>query len=519
MGNCGFKSKKATTEVRAPREVPRGANLRINRGVNCPKCNMHFPQSTPFLIINSHIVTCLLTDESALNGSNIYAHENAIDQNNIIIPNSNSRNANPKHIWIKKIDANNKATWEKTPTKSNMTVDHLENMSIESAKELSFEDKKKWFKLQMDKIRIPWVCGADQLHVSHKNLVDSALKNIKKVHMHKEVKIVFEEEKNVNDAGGLLREFIQLLCQETFSKEYRMFVKTQTDEIMYTINPGAPDTPRTVELYNLIGKVIGKALFEQMSLPMQFDHLLLKQIIQKDFDLEDLAYLDKQLYKSLKFLRENSIDKDDIFDEYFVVTSPIDGEEIELTPDGKDIRICDENKEEYIDLILEWFGRNSIEMQLEALLEGLFEVVPKENFKVFSVQELEMMLYGLPFIDVNDWESTTVYKGGYYKNHQTIKLFWEVIRDLNQEQLSKFFYFCTGSKRPPVEGFSALQSNRGEIQKFTIESVKFSKDNASLKAHTCFNRLDLPTYSDKTQIQHAVETILQMDFSGVFGLE
>ena len=58
-------------------------------------------------------------------------------------------------------------------------------MSIESAKELTFEDKKKWFKLQMDKIRIPWVCGADFLAISHKNVLESAVKNMKKVHLHK----------------------------------------------------------------------------------------------------------------------------------------------------------------------------------------------------------------------------------------------------------------------------------------------------------------------------------------------
>ncbi len=65
------------------------------------------------------------------------------------------------------------------------TADHLENMSVESAKELEFEDKKKWFKFQNDKIRIPWVIGADHLNLSHKNIVETALKNIKKMHLHK----------------------------------------------------------------------------------------------------------------------------------------------------------------------------------------------------------------------------------------------------------------------------------------------------------------------------------------------
>lgn len=65
------------------------------------------------------------------------------------------------------------------------TDDHLINMSVKSAKELSFEDKQKWFKLQIEKYRIHWTYGADHLEISEKNLVNSALQNIKKVNLHK----------------------------------------------------------------------------------------------------------------------------------------------------------------------------------------------------------------------------------------------------------------------------------------------------------------------------------------------
>jgi len=329
-------------------------------------------------------------------------------------------------------------------------------MSVESAKELEFEDKKKWFKFQNDKIRIPWVIGADHLNLSHKNIVETALKNMKKMHLHKEVKIVFEEERNVNDAGGLLREFVYLLCQETFKEEANLFSKTHTEEVMYTINPQSSLSPRNLELYHLIGKVMGKAIFEQISLPVQFDHLLLKQLIQAKFTLDDLATLDKQLYNSLVFLRDNPIDDDVIFEEYFTVVNPMDGEEVELIPNGKETRICDDNKSEYIQLILDWLGKKSIEPKVKSLLDGIYHVVPKDFFQIFDIQEVEMLLYGLPFIDVNDWEGTTTYKGSYYKNHQIVKWFWESMKELNQEQLSKFFYFCTGSTRPPVEGFRYL---------------------------------------------------------------
>jgi len=80
-------------------------------------------------------------------------------------------------------------------------------------------------------------------------------------------------------------------------------------------------------------------------------------------------------------------------------------------------------------------------------------VIPKDQFQVFTVEELEMILNGIPFIDINDWEHNTVYKGSYYKGHQVIRWFWQVMRELNQEQLSKFYHFCTGSSRLPVEGF------------------------------------------------------------------
>jgi len=69
-----------------------------------------------------------------------------------------------------------------------------------------------------------------------------------------------------------------------------------------------------------------------------------------------------------------------------------------------------------------------------------------------------MKLNGLPFIDLTDWEVNSIYKGSYYKNHQVIKWFWEVMKELDQEQLSKFFHFCTGSTRLPVEGFRYILS-------------------------------------------------------------
>jgi len=70
-------------------------------------------------------------------------------------------------------------------------------------------------------------------------------------------------------------------------------VKTDTDEVIYTINPRAANTKENLDLYKLLGRFIGKAIFEQMTIPVQLDRLLLKQIIGAEFTLDDLTTLDK----------------------------------------------------------------------------------------------------------------------------------------------------------------------------------------------------------------------------------
>lgn len=72
---------------------------------------------------------------------------------------------------------------------------------------------------------------------------------------------------------------------------------------------------------------------------------------------------------------------------------------------------------------------------------------------VFDPRELELLLNGVPFIDVDDWENNTTYKGSFYKTHNVIRWFWKILNEMSQEDLAKLLQFCTGSSRTPVEGF------------------------------------------------------------------
>lgn len=127
---------------------------------------------------------------------------------------------------------------------------------------------------------------------------------------------------------------------------------------------------------------------------------------------------------------------------------------------------------------------------------------------VFDARELELVLSGTVEIDICDWRQNTEYKGGYNDVHAVICWFWQAVeRFTNAQRLQLLqvsiadhmmimanccaFKFVTGTSSIPYEGFVALRGSHGP-KKFTIE--KWGSLDSLPRAHTCFNRLDLPAY-------------------------
>lgn len=79
-------------------------------------------------------------------------------------------------------------------------------------------------------------------------------------------------------------------------------------------------------------------------------------------------------------------------------------------------------------------------------------MVPKDLL-YFNTKELDMMIAGVPFIDLEDWEANTTYQGAYSPDHKVIRWFWKELYSYDQQQLRKILHFATGSTRTPIEGF------------------------------------------------------------------
>lgn len=72
----------------------------------------------------------------------------------------------------------------------------------------------------------------------------------------------------------------------------------------------------------------------------------------------------------------------------------------------------------------------------------------------------------------------------------------QIVESYTSEMRARLLQFVTGSSRVPLQGFRALQGSTGAVgpRLFTIHLTADVPTQNLPKAHTCFNRIDLPPY-------------------------
>lgn len=104
---------------------------------------------------------------------------------------------------------------------------------------------------------------------------------------------------------------------------------------------------------------------------------------------------------------------------------------------------------------------------------------------IFNEQELELLISGLPEIDVDDWKSNTELHN-YSASSPQIQWFWRAVRSFDKEERAKLLQFVTGTSKVPLNGFKELEGMNG-VSRFNIHRDYGSKDRLPT-THTCFNR-------------------------------
>lgn len=365
---------------------------------------------------------------------------------------------------------------------------HLSNgpfaVLVDHTRILDFDVKRRYFRQELERFDHGFRRDDLTVHVRRDQVFEDSFRELNR-RASEEWKhrfyIVFEGEEG-QDAGGLLREWYTIISREIFNPNYALFTVSPGDRVTYMINSSSHFNSNHLSYFKFVGRVIAKAVYDNKLLECYFTRSFYKHILGKKVKYTDMESEDYAFYQGLVYMLENNVNAlgtEITFSleiQEFGVTETRD-----LIADGRNRPVTEENKAEYVKLVCQEKMTGSIKKQLNSFLEGFYEIIPKRLISIFNEQELELLISGLPNIDIDDLKANTEYHK-YQVNSLQIQWFWRALRSFDQADRAKFLQFVTGTSKVPLQGFSALEGMNGP-QKFQIHLDDRSTDRLP-SAHT-----------------------------------
>jgi hypothetical protein len=174
---------------------------------------------------------------------------------------------------------------------------------LELISTLPFRDKWTWFIKKTSCVIEPPENGKILIEVGRASLLEDTLKQLQLLdskHLRKRFFVSFKNEPGI-DGGGLQREWLVLSIKHLFSEEMGLFQVVDKQSQSFWINPTSSlHHDAHLDYFRLAGRLMGKALAEQIALPLFLSLPLLKHIIGAPLTMGDLEFFDQDLYAGLK---------------------------------------------------------------------------------------------------------------------------------------------------------------------------------------------------------------------------
>jgi len=325
------------------------------------------------------------------------------------------------------------------------------------------------------------------------------------------------------DEGGLAREFFRLLSTKVFTAECGLFDAgvAQSARVLW-FDRGSPCESTD---FWLAGVILGLVVYNNMpGLDVRFPHVVFKKIKDEPLTLEDLRQVHPDTYLSLRSLLQwepeegmGQSEANELFENTFCLDFQVSHEVAgvsrvrELCEGGKDQPVTLENRREFVRLYCDWLLTVSVECQFEPFRKGVRRVCDSPLFNALDSAELEMIVCGEQDLDFTQLRRNAHYEG-FNEDSSYMEAFWQMLLSFDTLQKKVFLSFVTGSDLAPVGGLQELQ--------LVIQRNGGEPTERLPTAHTCFNLLLLPEYSDY-QTGGKLERMLTMAMHNAegFGLE
>ncbi|GBG62284.1 hypothetical protein CBR_g29892 [Chara braunii] len=361
----------------------------------------------------------------------------------------------------------------------------------------------------LQSIFVEATCPYLVLTVRRSHLIQDTLEQIQdSTDLKKKLKVKFLGEEGV-DEGGVQKEFFQLIVRDIFDPKYGMFTYDEQTRL-YWFSSGDSMDLLFMEEYELIGVIIGLAIYNGHILEFRFPNVIYKKLMGKPVTFEDLVEVAPDLARGLSQLLSFEGDVESVFCRSFQVSvRDVFGtiKTVDLKEDGGNVMVTKENRQEYVDMYTKYYLEKSIEWPFQAFMKGFKRLCGGRVLQFFRPEELEQLICGSPYLDFEALERGTIYDYGYSKDSQVIRDFWQVVHSFSDEQKKRLLFFATGSDRAPIKGLANLP--------FVISRNGPDSDRLPT-AHTCFNHLLLPEYCSADKLKERL--LMAINDAEGFGL-
>ena len=353
------------------------------------------------------------------------------------------------------------------------------------------------------------------------NLTPASLKGV--------IRVKFVNIQGLDEAGidqdGVFKEFLEETIKKVFDPGLNLFCPT-SDERLYP-SPLSHMTDNHLALFEFVGKMIGKAVYEMIIIDVPFASFFVSQILGENkatayysyFD--ELSSLDAELYRNLTYIKYYEGDASDL-GLTFTQDQDVMGQIVthELIHGGRGIMVTNDNKIAYMHAVAQFRMHKQIREQIKAFNRGFYSIISQEWLELFSPPEVMRLIAGdnSP-LDLKDLRKHTHYYGGFHDAHRVINWLWDILdKDFTSKERGSFLKFVTSCSKPPLLGFQHLEppfsircvevgdddddgDTIGSVMRGFLALRRRDPVNRLPTASTCFNLLKLPNYQKKSTLR------------------
>lgn len=182
------------------------------------------------------------------------------------------------------------------------------SLLVHNPRVLDFDNKRNYFTQQLHRKHAREHHGTIQLNIRRARVFEDSFQQIMRKTgdqiKYGKLNIRFYEEEGV-DAGGLTREWFQILARQMFDPNNALFQPCAADKLTYQPNKNSWVNPEHLSFFKFVGRVIGKAIYDGRLLDAYFARSLYRQLLGKPVDYKDVEWVDPEYYNSLCWILEN----------------------------------------------------------------------------------------------------------------------------------------------------------------------------------------------------------------------